>query len=467
MNKFMILFFINILVSCSVGEEYKSSDFLSTDNVKNTLKISDNNNSSINYNWFEIFNDNDLNTLLKTALNDNFSIKQGIERLKQSRYQLNIQSKQFYPKINSENDYSFSKTNNDKNRVSNINNFKVGFDFSWEIDIWGKSENITEQYLQILKSSQYSLLNIKTVLTAELILNYLELRTAQEKLRITNKNLKIQDDILKSIKDKYLSGAETLLALNQAEFVVEKTKQLIPEYNLEIENYKNAIAVLLGVLPQNLPININNSNNKIIAKPFKYSVQELYELPLNVIHSRPDILSIEANIRKQNAIINQAIAELYPSINLDMALNFVNSSGRNLFNSNSQVYSYSPTIGVPIWNWNQLKNNVELQKSVKEEYLLNYNEALLTALLDLKNAITSVEQAYKTNSHTLKALEKMKNILTLTKNKFDAGLIEFTDLAQAEQDLLDAQLNAVESNATIIKNITAFYKATGGGYNMK
>ena len=65
------------------------------------------------------------------------------------------------------------------------------------------------------------------------------------------------------------------------------------------------------------------------------------------------------------------------------------------------------------------------------------------------------------------ALEKMKNILTLTKNKFDAGLIEFTDLAQAEQDLLDAQLNAVESNATIIKNITAFYKATGGGYNMK
>ena len=295
----------------------------------------------------------------------------------------------------------------------------------------------------------------------------MELRTAQEKLRITNKNLKIQDDILKSIKDKYLSGAETLLALNQAEFVVEKTKQLIPEYNLEIENYKNAIAVLLGVLPQNLPININNSNNKIIAKPFKYSVQKLYELPLNVIHSRPDILSIEANIRKQNAIINQAIAELYPSINLDMALNFVNSSGRNLFNSNSQVYSYSPTIGVPIWNWNQLKNNVELQKSIKEEYLLNYNEALLTALLDLKNAITSVEQAYKTNSHTLMALEKMKNILTLTKNKFDAGLIEFTDLAQAEQDLLDAQLNAVESNATIIKNITAFYKATGGGYNMK
>ena len=465
MNRILILLIINTLAGCSVGNEYKSNDFLSQTEIQETLKIS-NTDTPITHNWFEIFNDKDLNTLLKHATNSNFSIKQGIERLKQSRLQYMIKSKSYYPMINSQNNYSFSKSNDATNISSNVNNFRVGFDFSWEIDIWGKGKYTSEQYYQLLKNAQYSIANIKVMIISEIILNYIELRSSQEKLNIANKNLSLQNAILDTIKGKYNSGIETELALSHANFVTEKTKQLIPEYKSQIEQYKNAIATLLGVLPQNLPINLEKTDNNITSKNFKYSVKKLQKLPLNIIQTRPDIVIAETNIKKQNAIVNQAIADLYPDVNLDMAFGFMNTSGSSLFNTQSQLYSYTPEIYIPIWNWGQLKNNIELQKSIKEEYLLNYNEAVLTALIEIKTAMIAIEEAYNQNKYATNALNQMKNILDLTKNKYENGLIEFSELAKAEQNLLDAQNTLIDSNANIIKNITAFYKATGGGYNI-
>ena len=465
MNRILVLLIINTLAGCAVGNEYKSNDFLSQIEIQETLKIS-NTDKTITHNWFEIFNDKDLNTLLKYAINSNFSIKQGIERLKQSRLQYMIKSKSYYPMINSQNNYSFSKSNNTSNISSNVNEFRVGFDFSWEIDVWGKGKYTSEQYYQLLKNAQYSISNIKVMIISEIILNYIELRTTQEKLNIANKNLSLQYDILNAIKGKYNSGIETELALSQANFLTEKTKQLIPEYKSQIEQYKNAIATLLGVLPQKLPTTLEKTNHNITAKNFKYSVKELHKLPLNIIQTRPDVVIAETNIKKQNAILNQAIADLYPDVNLDMAFGFINSSGSNLFSTHSQVYGYTPEIYIPIWNWEQLRNNVELQKSIKEEYLLNYNEVILTAILEIKTAMTAIEQAYIQNNHATTALNQIKNILELTKNKYENGLIEFSELAKAEQDLLDAQNTLIDSNANIIKNITAFYKATGGGYNI-
>ena len=466
MRKIAIIFFVFLFSACSVGQKYDDKDYISQENIKETLQISDT-SQNISNNWFEIFEDADLNTLITHALKNNFSIKQGIERLKQARYQYLIYSKQFYPMIDNNSLYSFSKSNSNKNISSDINAFKIDFDFSWEIDVWGKGKNISEQYEQIINNSQLSILNIKTLIVAEVISTYTDLALSKKLLDIAYKNLKLQQDILKSVKNKYDTGTETFLALNQAEAVIENTKQLIPQYKTQIEQHTNSLAILLGILPNELPIKSNLNNLKIVSNTFKYSVKNLYKLPLDVIHSRPDVSSAQTSVKEQNAVINQAIADLYPSINLDIAFGFISSSGTNLFSTKSQVYSLSPEINIPIWNWGQLKNNIELQKSIKEEYLLKYNETVLNALLELKTAITSVEQSYKSNASAFSSLKKLENILTLTKNKFDNGLIEFNELAKAEQDYLNAQNTLIETNASIIKNLTAFYKATGGGYNIK
>ncbi|MBO5441663.1 MAG: TolC family protein, partial [Alphaproteobacteria bacterium] len=146
---------------------------------------------------------------------------------------------------------------------------------------------------------------------------------------------------------------------------------------------------------------------------------------------------------------------------------FISSSGHSLFNNDSQIYGYTPGVTLPIWHWGQLTNNIELQKHIKEEYLLNYNESMLMAVTEIRNAVTAVEQAYKTNIYSKSSLNKMRNVMELTRNKYENGLIDFTDVATAEQNYLNAQNALIASNAAIIKYLTAFYKATGGGYNIR
>lgn len=460
----LLLFFL--LTACHVGQDYQQPLFISDKDVLKELALTPS-EKTITTDWYKIFDDNDLNTLLSYLNHSNLTIKQAIERLKQSRLQFAIQSKQSFPMIDANGGYTYQKAHSQSSYATDINTFKIGFDSAWEIDIWGKRQYLSEQYFELMKNSEYNLLQLKAVMTAEIASNYINLRKAQEQLKIAKHNLILQNDILNSISDKYAAGIADDLALSQAQFSVEQTKATIPPLELDIENNKNSLAVLLGVTPNRLPINLDKPKKNITASTFKYTVKDLYKLPLNILRTRPDILAAEAEIRAQNAAVNEAIAELYPNVDLASSFGYVSVSGKSLISPQKQLYGYAPTLSLPIWHWKQLQNNINLQEHIREEYLLNYNNVLLTALVELKNAIYAVEKAYKTNIHQSNSFYKMKNIMALTNEKYKNGLVNFTDVATAEQNLLEAQLSLADSNAQILQSIIAFYKATGGGYNLK
>ena len=381
MHKYHIFLLSFLLGSCHVGEEYHHTEIITPYDVQENLNLKKNGNS-VSSAWYEIFKDSDLNTLINHALNNNFTIRQGIERLQQSRYSLMINAKTSYPMIDANGEYNFSKASDNQDYSYDINAFKVGLDASWELDIWGKGKYITEQYYELMHNYQYTLLDLKVSITAEVTGNYIGLREAQEKLFIAQKNLVLQQDILQTVRDKYTAGIADELALNQAEYAVETTKSSIPPLTQQIESYKNAIAVLLGVLPSNLPINLDKYKKNIILWFGRFN---------------------QANF------------------------GFISSSGNSLFNKDSRVYGYTPGLSLPVWHWGQLTNNIELQKHIKEEYILNYNEAMLTAISEIKNAITATEQAYKTNAYRKNSYYKMRNVMNLTREKYENGLVDFTE----------------------------------------
>ena len=465
MNKFLLFALIYGLTACHVGQDYTRKEILSDDDVQSNLNLQGKYKAGISPNWYEIFNDNDLNTLLSYAAFHNLTIKQTVERLKQSRLAFEIHAKDYYPKIEGNGEYDFNKVDTPHKYAFDTNLFKVGLDVAWELDIWGKGDYISDQYFEFMNKISYSLLDVKASVTAEITQNFINLRLAQEKLYIVQQNLKLQREILQTVLDKYNAGMSDDLDLSQAQFSVEETKTQIPTLKFSIENYKNSLAVLLGVAPNNLPINLNKYSRNITAIPFKYNVQNFYNLPLDIVRNRPDIKAAETDIKIQNAKVNESITDLYPRISLGATFGFISPSGHELFSNKSQIYSYNPQFSIPIWNWKQLKNNIELQRHIKEEYILNYNEALLTALTEIKNVLYSIEQAYKRNIYARNSYVKMQNIMILTKKKYKNGLVDFTDVALAEKDLLTSQNRLAETNAQILENITLFYKSIGGGYH--
>ncbi len=459
--------FITVLAlsACSVGDEYEHHIFLSDEQIQKTLNL-DSKSESIPSNWFTLFKDSDLNTLLQHIEKSNISIAQAKNRLQQSRYQLSIYSKEMYPELNASGKYDYQKSNNQTYSYNDANNFQIGFDASWEIDIWGRGRYISEQYFEIMQKAKYNIQDVHISIISETTKNYINLRLSQEKLRITKNNLVTQEEILQTVKDKFDAGVANNLDLNQAMFSVEKTKSSIPAIKGDIERYINAISVLLGVLPENLPINLRKYKKNITSSTFKYSVKKLYKIPLTAIKNRPDIRIAEQSIKEQNAAINQAITDLYPTLNIGASLGLISNSARNLFYKDKQLYGYTPNITTPIWHWGMLTNNIELQKSIKEEYILNYNETFLTAIMEIKDAVTLIEEVYKANTHLKKARDNTKNILELTRSRYQNGIIEFVELMRAEQDFLNAENALVENNAQILQNLTSFYKSIGGGYSI-
>lgn len=464
MRNFVLLVFLFSLQACHVGEDYSSNFPLSDNDIKSNLELTETANI-ISPEWYKIFKDNVLNTLIQDALKQNLSLEQAKQRLRQSRYSYLINSTTTLPMVNASGEYEFSKASSNQDYAYDINAFKIGVDASWELDIWGKGQYISDQYYEMMQGAQYSIANLKVSITTEIVLNYVNLRAYQEKLRITKQNLTLQKEILDTVISQHKSGIADDLALNQAEYTVEITKASIPNLEYQIETYKNALAVLLGCTPDKLPVNLDVPQKNIVSTAFRFDTKKLNQLPLSVIRLRPDILVSEANIRKQNAAVNEAITNLYPDITLNATFGFISSSGHSLFNKDSQIYGYTPGFTVPIWNWKQLVNNIELQKSAKEEYVLNYNETVLMALTEIKNAISAVKQTYKANQFYLSSVSKMQRIFNLTQTKYKNGLSTFTDVATAEQNLLQAQLELIGNNAEILQNLAAFYKAVGGGYN--
>ena len=466
MFKLCIFCCLAILSACNIGEDYKTKEYLSYSEIKQTLNTKDK-TIFTDKNWYEIFGDKDLNTLLFRVKKSNLTIAQSKERLLQARYLFLINSKENLPMFEGNLEYDFSKTNNKDDIFNNNDFFRAGFDVSWEIDLWGKNKNVSKQYFELIKKAQYSIADTIISIESEIISNYVSLRLAQEKLKTAKRNIYLQEEVFEIVKNKYNMGIEDELALNQARYLTEKTKAEIPNHITDIEKYKNAIFILSGKVENNLAIDLDKYNSNITKKTFKYNVQKLYQIPLDSIRTRPDVKMIEAEVMSQNAKLNQAIIALFPTISLEASFGFLSNSGNRLFNNNNEIYGYNPVLGIPIWQWGKLTNNIELQKHIKEEYLLNYNEILLTALYEIKNSIINIEQALLEARLLKKSRESMKNVLEITKEKYKNGLVDFVELADSEQKFLDIENTYLEANAKVLLNITSFYKAIGGGYNFR
>ncbi len=467
MPNYILILFCLAVTSCTVGPDYQEPSIFDDTQIKDSLKLTDTNTLRVSKDWYLLFNDETLNSLIAQALDNNPSVLQGIARLKQARTIVGINRVQYLPMLNASSGYDYAKASKNIGLAADSNFFQLGFDASWEIDIWGAGRRLNEQSMAQLQEALYNLQNIKVMIAAETANTYFSLKTSVEQLQIAKNNLKLQQEIYKTVKEKYASGLADETALNQAQYLIASTQAVIPATEYQLETYKNALAVLVGRLPDMLPDNITSTQNNIIKKAYKYDINSLYNLPASVIRNRPDVKAAERALAAQNAAIGQAVAELYPNVTLSAMFGLQSTAGSKLFNSSSQAYSYSPSLVLPLFNWGKLQSNVKLQQYIKEETLENYRQTLLSAVEDLNNAITAAQKEATKNKYLKKATANMRTALNNIRRKYENGLVDFSQLLQTEQDLLAAENTLAVSNGALYQNIIAFYKAAGGGYSDK
>ena len=464
MFKYLSVFLLFLFCSCTVGPDYEEPIVFDDEQIAKSLHLKET-NSQVSKQWYKQFNDKSLNILIETALTNSPTIKGGVAKLRQARTIAAINRTQYLPTLSADTQYEYTKASKNIGLAADTNYFQIGLDAAWEIDVWGAGRRLNEQSLAEFEQAYFSLHNLQVMLTAEVANTYFLLRTTQAQLSNAQNNLKLQQDILQTVTEKYKSGLTDAATYHQAQYLTESTKALIPTLENQITSYKNALAVLTGVLPDNLPADVLSSHKNPVQKAYHYDIYKLYELPADIIRSRPDVKAAERAIAAQNAAIGQAIAALYPNLSIGGLFGFQSGTGSKLFNSDSQAYGYTPKISLPLFNWGKLQSNIQLQQEIKAETFENYRQTILQAVEELQNSISAVQTEYQHNRAQQNAVNNMQKVLRAMRDKYESGLIEFSELLKAEQDLLNAQTDFITSNGTVYQNIIAFYKATGGGYN--
>ena len=452
------------LSACMLGPDYQQPVFFTQNQVEQSLELKPvQNMQKVPFHPLEL-NDPTLNVLLKKGIQNAPTLRSALIKLRQSRESLRIQETSLLPTLDAAAKYNYVNESKNMGYMVEEDYYMAGLDMNWEIDIFGGTRRRIESAQANESASIENLKNVYVSLIAEITSNYIQLRTTEELLKEAKKNVQIQKDIYQLTKDKYETGLTNEINLDQARYQLETTKASIPQLEYQQVNFQNALALLVGELPGSLNKILAQNKKNLIQQPFQYKVDKLYELPADIIRQRPDVRVQEEQLIAQNALIGAAIAELFPSVNLSGMLGFEALKFPKLFNHNSYSYSYVPQLTTPILHFGALYNNVQLQKSLKEEQLIAYEQSILTAAQEIKNALVSIDKEIKRNIYLTHAYQKMNQAAQLTRDKYQSGLIEYSMVLDAEERRISAQTDMINSNGALYQNITTFYKAIGGEF---
>ena len=450
------------LTACNVGPDYQQPEIYPPETIVRELNLY----PTMNVNKIQSpqITDRTLNRLIALGLENNTDLKTAVSRLQQARLTMQINRADYLPQIGVKSGYNYEKSSHNVGLAADSHYYTAGFDASWELDLWGKGRRQTEADTATVNAMEYTLDNVRLSVVAEIARNYINLLQNRENLRFAKQNKNLQQDITATVRAKYESGLSDETAYEQAVFLQENTEAQISEYKQAIENYENALATIIGVLPSRIKAE-SSAKSGLFTVKLKDVSEQMRTLPATVVRLRPDVAAAEQKLIAENALVGKAVAEMYPDASLSGLWGYMAQGGSKLIRSSSQTYNYAPVITLPLLDWNKLWNAIKIQESVREEAFLNYQQTVIAAIAEIKNTLNAYHEVLNTAQHKRQALQNMQNTMQLVRKKYENGLIEFSEVLNTQQNLIDAQEDYIASRAAVLLNLIAYSKAVGVSVN--
>jgi NodT family efflux transporter outer membrane factor (OMF) lipoprotein len=407
--------------------------------------------------WWTTLADPVLTGIIEQALNRNLDLKQAMARVREARARRGITKAGQFPTLNASGSANRGKSSGGG---ATHNFFSVGFDAGWEVDIFGGVRRAVEAAEADLDAGLEDLHDVLVSLTAEVALNYLDVRTTQTRLAVAEKNIAIQQQTFDLIQARYQAGLSDELVLQQARYNLENTRAQIPVLRRGLEESKNQLALLTGGFPGSMHALLMETRPIPVIPP-----TVAIGVPAETLRQRPDIRRAERNLAAQTARIGAATADLYPKFRLTGSIGLESLKSSDLFKSTSESWSLGPSVSWNIFNGGAIRQNIEVQSAVQQQYLLAYEAAVLGALEEVENALTAYAEEQLHRKQLAAAVDAASQAEVLARIQFNAGLVDFTTVLDAQRTLLSFEDQLTQSDGTVTSNLIRLYKALGGGWN--
>jgi NodT family efflux transporter outer membrane factor (OMF) lipoprotein len=409
--------------------------------------------------WWRSLNDSILSSLEERAVKGNLDLKIAQARIREARALRGISKADLFPTIDTSASATNYRTSKNSSSFQEHKLYSVGFDAGWELDVFGGIRRSVEAAQANLEATQMELYDVLVSLLAEVALNYVEVRTFQTALTVTESNIKSQEETYKLNLSRYQAGIINELAVQQSLYSLEQARSLIPALQTGLEAAKNRLAVLLGQKPG--AVHQELAERKPIPIP---PVSVAVGVPAEAMRRRPDIRRAERDLAAQTARIGVATADLYPKFRLLGTIGLESVSTGDLFTANSRAWSITPGISWNIFRGGAIRQNIKVQSARQEQALMQYESTVLNAQEEVENVLVAYAKQQRRRESLAAATSAAQKAVQLAQDQYKVGLVDFSNVLDAQRSLLSFQDQLAHSNGAVTSNLIRLYKALGGGW---
>ncbi len=415
-----------------------------------------------NVKWWEQFGDPALNQLIETALRENKDAQIAAARVDQFIGALTSTRSQFYPQIG----YSLDASRNRSSRVG-VTPIPPGADpyytlyqgalgASWQLDLFGRVRRLSEAAQAQVYASEQGRRGIVLSVVTSTAATYIGLRGLDRQLEIARATAKNYADTQRIFELRYTGGVVSMVELAQVQSQYQQALAAIPALEQQIAAQENLISVLLGRNPGPIP------RGKALDELAMPGVPG--DLPSTLLERRPDILQAEQTLVAANASIGAAKALYYPTLSLTGTLGSVSTALGNFLSGPATAWSVAAGLAGPVFTFGNIEGQVQTAEAAQREALANYQQVVINAFRETNDALTgTVKKREETQAQT-KRVAALREYARLSRKRFDNGYAGYLEVLYAENELFNAELAAVRTQADGINQLVDVYKAFGGGW---
>ena len=418
--------------------------------------------------WWTKFRSRELSEIIEQARAANLDIAAAIARIVQADAQARIAGAALLPDVNLNASAQRSRNSQSLNTGttsglvsgssgSERDTFSASLTASYEIDFWGKNRSALRAAEETAVATRYDreVVGLTTVVATANA--YFQVLAAQDRLGAANENLQSATRVLNLIQQRLTAGTASALEVAEQQSVVNTQKASIPQLEQTLRQNKNALALLIARSPEH--VSIRGGSLRGITYP-----RVTPGLPSELLTQRPDIREAEARLASANANVENARAQMLPSITLTGEGGYQSAILRTLLRPESAFYTAAAGLTQPIFDGARLQGNLDLQKGVQDELLQNYRKAVISGFTDVENALDAIRQTALREKLQQDVVTSSRTAFDISEQRLREGTIDLVTVLQTQQTLYQAEDTLAQARLAHVQAIVSLYQALGGGW---
>jgi multidrug efflux system outer membrane protein len=462
MRKFIALLGLTALGSgCTVGPNYKKP----AANVPGTYRgltpeeaAKTDSASLADQKWWDVFQDEQLQSLIRTALQQNYDVRIAGARILQAQAQLGITRADQFPTVSA--GAGLSDQRNARGKffpAFETSTGKLNVSAAWELDFWGKFRRATEAARANLLASEAARQEVMLTLVANVSSAYFQLRALDLELEISKRTLASRQESLRLTTMLADRGSTSMLDVRQAEQLVFTAAAEIPLLEQQIEQEENLISILLGKNPDTV------ARGQALTEQARPPAVPA-GLPSSLLERRPDIREAEQQLIGANAQIGVAKAAYFPQISLSGSAGLQSAALTNLFSGPSGTWDFGTSLAQPIFTAGKLRSNVRFAEAQQQATLLFYQQTIQGAFRSVSDALIAYRKTKEFRAQEELLFQSAQDAARLSHMRYTGGVTGYLEVLTNETNAFSAELGLVQAQLNELLALVQLYEALGGGW---